>query len=123
MRYDKEFDVWIFFYEPECYSVGITQYAAEQIGEIAYINFAVKSGDKVKRGDVLAFIESPKTCAEVKSPFDGWVGRVFNNSIGKKCQSLNNNKAEHEILVSIYPDDIADLRKMVSEKEYMEAKK
>ena len=85
MRYDKEFDVWAIIY-PSCIAeLGITRYAAEQIGEIAYINFAVKPGDEVKRGDVLAFIESPKTCAEVKAPFDGEICKVFDNSIGKMC--------------------------------------
>lgn len=77
MKYDKEFDVWASYCFPETYGIGITNYAAEQIGEIVYINFAVKPGDKVKRGDVLAYIKTPKTCFEVKAPLDGWGGTCF----------------------------------------------
>ena len=123
MRYDKEFDVWAIIY-PSCIAeLGITRYAAEQIGEIAYINFAVKPGDKVKRGDILAFIESPKTCAEVKAPFDGEICKVFDNSIGNMCQQMNED-AEEVALVRVCVDNGADdVTYMVSEEEYLEEKK
>lgn len=123
MRYDKEFDVWAIIY-PSCVAeLGITRYAAEQIGEIAYINFAVKPGDEVKRGDILAFIESPKTCAEVKAPFAGTVDVVFDNSIWKMCQQMNED-AEEVALVLVRADNGADdVTYMVSEEEYMEEKK
>jgi glycine cleavage system H lipoate-binding protein len=122
MKYDKEFDVWASFCFPEPCGIGITNYAAEQIGEIAYINFAVKPGDKVERGDVLAYIESPKTCAEVKAPFAGTVDVVFDNSIGEMCQQMNEN-AEEVMLLAVCPDEKADINKMLYEEEYLEEKK
>ena len=122
MRYDKEFDVWAILHT-DYVELGITRYAAEQIGEIAYVNFAVKPGDEVKRGDVLAYIESPKTCAEVKAPFDGEICKVFDNSIGKMCQQMNED-AEEVALVLVRADNgSADVINMVSEEEYLEEKK
>ena len=123
MRYDKEFDVWAIIYSSCIAELGITRYAAKQIGEIAYINFAVKPGNEVKRGDVLAYIESPKTCAEVKSPFDSEIRKVFDNSIGEMCQQMNEDAEEVALVLVCADNGAADVTCMVSEEEYMEGKK
>lgn len=53
--------------------IGITKYAADELGEILYIDTIVAPGQHIKEGDTIAFIESTKACAEVKSPAQGKV--------------------------------------------------
>ncbi len=73
--------------------IGITEYAANQLGDITFVELP-KTGKAVKAGDILCSIESVKAASDVFSPLSGVVDRV-NNSL-EKDPGLVNRDPEHE---------------------------
>ncbi len=57
---------------PEEGKVGISNYAQGRLGDIVYIELTAKGKD-VKKGDVIAVIESVKTTSDIYAPCDGKV--------------------------------------------------
>jgi glycine cleavage system H protein len=53
-------------------TVGITQYAAEQLGDVVFVELP-EVGRKVKKGDGAAVVESVKAASDVYSPLSGEV--------------------------------------------------
>lgn len=56
-------------------TVGITKYAAEQLGDLVYVE-APKIGAKLKKGEAAAVVESVKTASDVFAPVDGEVVEI-----------------------------------------------
>ncbi|MEJ5165720.1 MAG: glycine cleavage system protein GcvH [Thermoanaerobaculia bacterium] len=52
--------------------VGISNYAQGRLGDIVYIELTAQ-GKEVKKGDVIAVIESVKTTSDIYAPCDGKV--------------------------------------------------
>lgn len=56
-------------------TVGITAHAAEQLGDIVFVELP-SVGAEVKRGDQLATIESVKAASDILAPLDGEIVEV-----------------------------------------------
>ena len=56
-------------------TVGITDYATEQLGDIVYVELP-ETGRTVSKGDVAVVIESVKAASEVYAPVGGDVAEV-----------------------------------------------
>jgi len=54
-------------------TVGITEHAAKELGDLTYLSELPEEGAEVKRGAVFAEIESVKAVSELFSPVDGKV--------------------------------------------------
>lgn len=75
-RYPSEFkysknNEWV-KKEDGVYSVGITDYAQKEIGDISYIKLP-KVGDIIKKDASLCELESAKSVSDVKMPLNGKV--------------------------------------------------
>ena len=60
--------------------VGITDYAAEQLGDIVFVELP-SIGKKVNKDDEIAIIESVKAASEVYAPMSGEVIEVNHNLV------------------------------------------
>lgn len=56
-------------------TVGITDYAQKELGEIVYIDLP-KEGQVVKRGDVVCVLESTKAAVDVYAPLSGKIIQI-----------------------------------------------
>jgi glycine cleavage system H protein len=56
-------------------TVGITEHAAEQLGDIVFIELPVE-GRTVAKGEEIVTIESVKAASEISAPLDGQVTEV-----------------------------------------------
>ena len=77
---------WVAF-EGETATVGITEYAEEQLGDLVYVNL-VAEGDEVTAGEAFTDVESVKAVSEVISPVTGIVSAV-NESLADAPESIN----------------------------------
>jgi glycine cleavage system H protein len=59
----------------ETATIGITKYAAEQLGDVVFIEFPAV-GDSFEKGGNFAVVESTKTAADVYAPVSGEVVEV-----------------------------------------------
>jgi glycine cleavage system H protein len=68
-------------------TVGITEYAQKELGEIVYIELP-KVGQQVKMGEEVCVLESTKAAADVYAPVSGKIIAV-NEGLQKKPSSIN----------------------------------
>ena len=70
-------------------TIGITKNAAEQLGEIVFIE-QKEAGDDCAKGDEIGVIESVKAASEIYAPIDGEVIEV-NGTLEDAPGSLNDS--------------------------------
>ena len=73
IKYSKEHE-WIRV-ERDVATVGITQHAAEQLGDLVFVELPAV-GKTVKPGDEAAVVESVKAASEVYAPLSGEIVEV-----------------------------------------------
>jgi len=73
-RYTKEHE-WVCSESGDVYTVGITAYAAEQLGDVTYVEVP-QPGKKAKQGDAVGSVESVKAASDVYAPVGGMVYEV-----------------------------------------------
>jgi glycine cleavage system H protein len=70
MRFTKDHE-WVVL-EGDVATIGITAYAAEQLGDVVFVEVP-EAGKVVKTGDNLAVVESVKAASDVYAPISGEV--------------------------------------------------
>ena len=73
MRFTKEHE-WLSV-ESDIATIGITAYAAEQLGDVVFVELP-EIGRKLKAGDDMAVVESVKAASDIYAPLDGEVVEV-----------------------------------------------
>lgn len=68
-------------------TIGITAHAAEQLGEIVFVE-QKETGETFAKGDEIGVIESVKAASEIYAPIDGEVTEV-NESLTENPGALN----------------------------------
>jgi len=69
-------------------TIGISDYAQDQLSDIVFAEVIVNEGDMLKKGDSIATIESVKAAADVYTPVSGKVIRV-NEDLGGAPEVIN----------------------------------
>jgi glycine cleavage system H protein len=72
-KYTKEHE-WI-RKDGDAYSVGITSYAADQLGDVTFVELPAV-GNELKKGDSAAAVESVKAASDVYAPAGGKVSAI-----------------------------------------------
>jgi len=73
--------------EGDIATIGITQHAADQLGEIVFVEQR-ETGDEFEKGDDIGVIESVKAASEIYAPVDGEVVEA-NGALEDNPGSLN----------------------------------
>ena len=89
-RYFTEDHEWIDV-DGDVGTVGITDYAQSQLGDITFVELPEK-GDQLKKGDAPCVVDSVKAASDVYSPVTGEVTEVNGDLDGEP--ELVNNDAE-----------------------------
>ena len=87
LKYTKEHE-WVLV-ENDIATVGITQYAADALGEIVYVDLP-KAGSKTTYMKVCGEIESTKSVGELYAPMDGEVVES-NSSLSNTPDAINSD--------------------------------
>ncbi len=103
-------------------SVGLTDYAIEQLGDIVFLELP-EVGTEFKKGDAFANIESVKAASEIYMPLSGKVVEV-NDALVDAPEQLNEEFSENGWLVKIEPtadeSEYSDLLTYADYKEELE---
>lgn len=97
------------------YLVGITDFAAQELGELVFVDLPV-GGKTFKKGDVLAVVESTKTASDVYAPLDLEVTEV-NLQLKSNPNLINQSPFEHWIVKAKLLDP-SGLSSLLSEEDY-----
>ncbi len=57
-------------------AVGITRFAADQLGDVVYVDVNLKVGDQVKQFGAFGTVESVKAASDLFSPVSGKIVRI-----------------------------------------------
>src|SRR5688500_11555669 len=57
-------------------TVGITKHAADELGDLTFLDFRASVGGKLKQGDVFGEIDSVKATSELFAPLSGTVEAI-----------------------------------------------
>ena len=85
MRFTKDHE-WVAL-DGDIATVGITAYAAEQLGDVVFVE-TPEVGRKVSAGDGLAVVESVKAASDVYAPVSGEVTEA-NTGLGDSPDEVN----------------------------------
>ncbi len=102
--------------EGDVATVGITDYAQEQLGDIVFIDLP-KVGKKVTKGSELAVIESVKAASEVYAPASGEVVEV-NAELGEKPALVNEDPLSAGWLIKLRVDNAGEAETLMDEAAY-----
>ncbi len=102
--------------EGDIATVGITDYAQQQLGDVVFVELPAK-GKKVAKGDEAAVVESVKAASEVYAPVAGEVVDV-NGSLEGAPSTVNEDPAGKGWFVKLKVADKAELDGLMSEAEY-----
>lgn len=89
-------------------TVGVTDYAQDQLSDVVYVEFVVSEGDEVKQGDVIATIESVKAAADVYAPVSGKVVAV-NEALADAPEKINEDPYGEAWLIKLEIADPSEL--------------
>ena len=97
-------------------TVGITDYAQDQLGELVYVELP-SVGTAGHLGDEAAVIESVKAAGDVKSPVTGTILEV-NDSLNDAPESVNDDPTGEGWFYKIKIADTSELDSLLSESAY-----
>lgn len=90
--------------ENHVYTIGLTDYAVEQLGDIVFVELP-EVGSEFSKGEVFATVESVKAASEIYMPVGGKIVEV-NEKIADAPEILNEAPFTDGWLVKITGDDI-----------------
>lgn len=99
-------------------TVGITDYAQEQLGDLVFVELP-KVGQKVEKGKEAAVVESVKAASDVYSPLTGEVVEV-NATIVAEPGLVNSDPLGAAWFYKVRMQDVAETADLMDESQYKE---
>ena len=97
------------------YTVGISDYAQSELGDLVFVNLP-EEGDSVTKGESFSDVESVKAVSDVLSPLTGVVSAI-NEAVLDAPESINS--APYEAWF-VKVKDVTDKEELLSAEEYEE---
>lgn len=115
LRYSKD-DEWIKA-DGEKATVGISDYAQDQLSDIVYLEVSLKVGNSGKQGDLLGTVESVKAAADLYLPVAGEVVEV-NDGLGDVPETINDDPYGAGWMLKMSISDPGELDGLMDAKAY-----
>jgi len=114
-KYTKEHE-WA-YKEGDLIVVGITWYAQSKLKDIVYVELP-KVGNKIKKDETLAVIESVKTASDVYSPVSGEIVEI-NKELEKNPELINKDPYNKGWIAKIKPSNLEkEWEELLDSEEY-----
>ncbi len=115
VRYTEDHE-WIRSEEGGVATVGITDYAQEQLGDLVFVE--LPDVDKeIAQGEEAAVLESVKAAGEVKAPASGTVIEV-NEALGDDPSTINSDPQGEGWFLRLKLSDPGELDSLMNEEAY-----
>ena len=102
--------------EGEIATVGITGHAAEELGELVFVE-AKDEGTEVAQGDAAAVVESVKAASDIYAPVTGDV-LAFNDALGDDAALVNRDPEGEGWIVRMTVADASQLEGLLDHATY-----
>jgi len=102
--------------EGDIATIGITEYAQEQLGDIVFIDLP-ESGAEMAQGDDAAVIESVKAASDIYAPISGEIGDV-NDALDAEPAIVNQDAQGEGWLFTLNIADAGELDNLMDADAY-----
>jgi glycine cleavage system H protein len=109
-------DEWIKV-EGKVGTVGISDFAQNQLSDIVYVEIVAAEGETIKKGDTCATLESVKAAADVFMPVSGKIIAV-NEKLPDKPELVNSDPYGEAWMVKVEISDPAELAGLLDATAY-----
>ncbi len=116
LKYSKEHE-WVLV-EGNVATVGITDYAQDQLGDIVFVEMPA-IGDKVSKEDAFGVVESVKAVSDIYAPVSGKVLEV-NDDLPENPEMVNEDPYGDGWMIKIEMNDLEELQDLMTAAEYEE---
>ena len=114
MKYTEEHE-WLMV-EGDVVVVGITAHAAEQLGDVVFVELP-EEGTTVSKDDEVVVIESVKAASDILAPLDGEIVEV-NEVLTDEPSKVNDDPEGEAWFFKMKIEDMSALDDFMSEAEY-----
>lgn len=97
-------------------TVGITDYAQHELGDIVYIELP-EIGKIVKKGEIFGSVESVKAVSDLYSPLSGRVIEV-NSELSSHPEYLNQDPYGKGWIIKVEIEDQSEIKKLMNPESY-----
>lgn len=97
-------------------TVGITEYAAEKLGDVVYVDLP-EEGDSLDQGGTFGAVESVKAVSDLYSPLSGTVKEI-NRALADTPEVINEDPYGEAWMIKIVIDDENELEELLTAEEY-----
>lgn len=115
LKYTKT-DEWVKVDGDEA-TIGITDFAQDQLSDIVYVELVVDPDDSAAKGDNVAMIESVKAAADVNFPVSGTITEI-NEALDDAPEALNSDPYGEGWLVKMSLGDPSELDDLMDANDY-----
>jgi glycine cleavage system H protein len=98
-------------------TLGISDYAQDQLSDIVFAEVIVNEGDAVNKGDTIATIESVKAAADVFTPVSGKIVRI-NHDLGSAPEVINSDPYGRAWIIKLELNDPAEAEALMNASAY-----
>lgn len=110
---------WLRLESDGSYTIGITQHAQDELGELVYVELP-DVGRKLAREEACCVVESTKAASDVYAPIGGEVLAV-NETLRDAPQTVNEKPFSDGWLFRLKPDNADDVKSLLSAADYTKA--
>lgn len=104
--------------EGDTATIGITDFAQEELGDIVYVEIETK-GETLNHGDVFGTVEAVKTVSDLFMPLSGEVVEI-NPELESKPETVNDSPYEKGWLIKISISNKSEIDQLLSKMGYLE---
>lgn len=115
LKYTKS-DEWVKV-DGETATIGISDYAQDQLSDIVFVEIAVAPGEQVKKDSICATVESVKAAADVNLPVSGEVAEV-NEALADTPEAVNSDPYGRAWMVKLVMSNPADINGLMDAAAY-----
>jgi len=114
LKYTKEHE-WVRV-NGEIATIGITDYAQEQLGDIVYLELP-SEGEEVEQGEPFGVVESVKAVSDLYAALSGTVLEI-NDPLVENPETLNEDCYEEGWLIKVKVSDLKELKELMDSRAY-----
>lgn len=115
MKYTEDHE-WLRLEDDGTVTVGITEHAATQLGDIVFVELPAP-GTQVTKDDEAAVIESVKAASDIMAPLDGEITEI-NEALADDPAKINEDPLEAGWFFKMTPADPTQLDQYLDEAAY-----
>ncbi len=115
LKYSKDHE-WIHV-DGDVATIGITDFAQSELGDIVYVDIAKRVGDIITKDEVFGTVEAVKTVSDLFAPAGGELLEI-NAELNNAPESVNNDPYGNGWMIKIRLSNTNDLDELLNDSSY-----